>query len=209
MNGPGHRDPQGVGDLEERLRAAHPQAEFIGPPSLDPVVIVGYSPEWPEVFAAWQERVRAALGVVALRVDHIGSTAVPGLAAKPVVDVQVSVVDIADEPSYLPAVEALGLPLRVREPGHRYFRAPRGRRVVQVHVCEAGSAWERDHLLFRDFLRAHREVAARYGDLKRELAARHRHDRLGYTEGKSAFIVAVLADAEPWAERTGWSVPTE
>jgi GrpB-like predicted nucleotidyltransferase (UPF0157 family) len=119
--------------------------------------------------------------------------------------VQVSVQDVEDEPAYVPTIEALGLPLRIREPAHRYFRAPGERRVVQVHVCGTGGVWERDHLLFRDYLRGHPRVAAAYADLKLELAERFRDDRLGYTEGKSAFIAAALAGAEAWAGETGWT----
>jgi GrpB-like predicted nucleotidyltransferase (UPF0157 family) len=187
------------GEIEARLRAAYPDAEFLDRASLDPVVIVDYSASWQETFEEWRDRLREALGTTARRIEHIGSTAVPGLAAKPVVDVQVSVPDVADEPSYLPQIEALGLPLRVREPDHRYFRAPGERRVVQVHVCRAGGAWERDHLLFRDFLRAHPDTAAAYARLKAELARRFRNDRLGYTEGKSSFILTVLDGARRWA----------
>lgn len=193
---------------EARLRAAYPDAEFLGRASLDPIVIVEYSAAWPGIFEAWRVRLSGALGAVARRVEHVGSTAVPGLAAKPVVDVQVSVPDVEDEPAYTPHIEALGLPLRVREPVRRYFRAPGKRRVVHVHVCGTGGVWEREHLLLRDYLRSHPHVAADYARLKLGLAERFSNDRLAYTEGKSAFIAAALADAELWADDTCWTVAT-
>jgi GrpB-like predicted nucleotidyltransferase (UPF0157 family) len=146
------------------------------------------------------------LGPASRRIEHIGSTAVPGLAAKPVIDVQVAVPDVTDEKGFAPALEGLGLPLRTREPGHRYFRPPRGRpREVQVHVCDAGGRWERTHLLFRDYLRAHRGAREAYSALKRTLAAEFRHDRWAYNEAKTGFILDSLEAAERWAAAIGWS----
>jgi GrpB-like predicted nucleotidyltransferase (UPF0157 family) len=152
------------------------------------------------------ERLRARLA--ALRIEHVGSTAVPGLPAKPIVDVQVSVHDVEDESSYAPAIEGLGVALRSRDLGHRYFR-PAGDlpRTVQIHVIEAGSEWEREHLLFRDFLRADEGTRTRYGRLKLELAVRYREDRLAYTDAKTAFILDALEDAEGWAARVAWRLP--
>jgi len=152
-----------------------------------------------------QDKALAALGAAAVRIDHVGSTSVPGLAAKPVIDVQVSVSDLGDEESYVPATESAGLVLRTREDARRFFRPPPGTpREVHVHVCQAGGGWERDHLLFRDYLRARPEVHAQYGELKRELAAVWHDDRAGYTEAKSGFILDTLDDAGQWAVATGW-----
>lgn len=192
--------------VEARLRVTYPDTEFIGRASLDPIEVVDPSPGWPGVFAEWQARLAAALGGTARRIEHIGSTAVPGLVAKPIIDVLVSVADLDEESRYVPAIESLGPALRLREPGHRYFRAPGERRVVHVHVCEAGGRWERDHLLFRDYLRAVPEAVAAYAGLKRRLAERFRHDRTAYTEGKTEFITGLLTDAERWAAATGWQV---
>jgi GrpB-like predicted nucleotidyltransferase (UPF0157 family) len=125
--------------------------------------------------------------------EHIGSTAVPGLVAKPVIDLQVAVPDVTDEGTYRTPLESLGLILRAREPGHRFFRPAAGRpRVVHVHVCAQGSTWERDHLLFRDQLRARADVAAAYAELKTRLAAEVGSDRAAYTAGKSSFIKQVV-----------------
>ena len=137
----------------------------------------------------------------------MGSTAVPNLAAKPTVDIQVTVVDLEDEAVYRPGIEALGIPLRSRDSMHRYFRPPPGKpRVVQIHVCSVGSAWERDHLLFRDYLRTHPDARDDYGALKMALAVEYRDDRPAYTDAKTEFIIGALDQARTWAGRTGWSV---
>ncbi len=170
-----------------------PDMAILGELRNDPVVVVPPDDGWPAIFASWRWRLAAALGVVAVRIDHVGSTAVPGLAAKPVVDIQVSVGDVQDEGSYVPAIELLGPRLRSREPGHRYLRPPPGMaRDVQVHVCQAGGEWERDHLRFRDYLRTHPDRAAAYGALKIDLAARYPQDRIGYAEAKGPFIAETL-----------------
>jgi GrpB-like predicted nucleotidyltransferase (UPF0157 family) len=197
-------------DREEMWREVmalrYPGMELHGDHGGDPVEVVPYDPAWPDAFAAWRDRLAAALGPAARRIEHIGSTAVPGLAAKPVIDVQVAVPDVTDEKGFAPALEGLGLPLRTREPGHRYFRPPRGRpREVQVHVCDAGGRWERTHLLFRDYLRAHRGAREAYSALKRTLAAEFRHDRWAYNEAKTGFILDSLEAAERWAAAIGWS----
>jgi GrpB-like predicted nucleotidyltransferase (UPF0157 family) len=172
----------------------------------DPIEVVPYDPGWRDRFGDLRARLTAALGPVATRIEHVGSTSVPGLAAKPVVDVQVSVADPEDESSYRWSIETLGFGLRWREPGHRYFRPTPGLpRLAQVHVCSAGSSWERDHILFRDYLRAHPQHAAEYAALKMELAARDAADRIAYTDAKGPFIVETLDRAEAWAARIGWS----
>jgi GrpB-like predicted nucleotidyltransferase (UPF0157 family) len=192
----------------EVLAARYPGIELHGSSGGDPVEVVPFDEAWAVSFEAWRSRLAGALGAVALRIEHVGSTAVPGLPAKPVVDVQVSVSDTGDEAAYRGTIEGLGLPLRAREPGHRYFRpAPGVPRDVQVHVCDAGGAWERAHLLFRDYLRADPATRDAYGDLKRSLAVRYRDDRVAYNEAKTSFVLDALERAEEWAERTGWSAP--
>jgi GrpB-like predicted nucleotidyltransferase (UPF0157 family) len=171
----------------------------------DPIEVVGYDPEWPALFERWRRRLRDALGSLRTRIEHIGSTAVPGLAAKPIIDVQVSVPDVADEPAYVPAIERAGVAFRSRDAHHRYFR-PAGElpRDIQVHVCGAGSPWERQHLLFRDYLRSEAAACDAYARLKRDLSERHERDRIAYNEAKTEFILDAMADAEAWADRTGW-----
>jgi GrpB-like predicted nucleotidyltransferase (UPF0157 family) len=184
---------------------------ILGAERNDPVAIVAYDPLWQSRYAAWRERLARALGRSAVRIEHIGSTAVPDLAAKPVVDIQVSVSDVADEDSYVQAVESVGFALRYRHEGlgWRYFRPPPGLpREAQVHVCSVGSDSERLHLLFRDYLRAHPAEADAYAAAKRAAAARHPHDRIAYTDAKDAFIHPALQRAEAWADETGWSIGT-
>jgi GrpB-like predicted nucleotidyltransferase (UPF0157 family) len=171
----------------------------------EPVEVSPYDPAWPGLFEELRARLAAAMGPVAVRIDHVGSTAVPGLAAKPVVDVQASVPDVDDETAYRDAIERQGFALRYREVGHRYFRPPPGLpRLWQVHVCTVGSEWERTHLLFRDYLRAHPDRASSYARLKRRLARRFAIDRIGYTDAKGLFIEKTLGLAEGWADRIGW-----
>jgi GrpB-like predicted nucleotidyltransferase (UPF0157 family) len=156
-------------------------------------VLADASPEWPVRFERERARLLAALGPVARAIEHIGSTAVPGLAAKPVVDVLVTVADPDVEAAYAPALERAGYLPRVREPGHRMFRTPD--RSVHVHV------WGRDdpevgrYLAFRDRLRASREDRQAYERLKRELAGREWEDANHYAQAKGGLIEAILARA--------------
>lgn len=169
----------------------------------DAIQVVPYDERWPAQFAECRDKLANALGAAATRVEHIGSKAVPGLAAKPVIDIQIAVRDVEDEPSYVPAIESLGVALRSREPVHRYFR-PSGDvpRTVQIHVYRSGSAEERDHLLFRDHLRAHPEEREAYARMKREVSARYRGDRIAYNEAKTGFILEAMERARAWAART-------
>ncbi|MBA3778996.1 MAG: GrpB family protein [Chloroflexi bacterium] len=193
----------------EVLRLQFPGMEFMsGSERRDgELEVAAYDLRWPRRFAVWRRRLKAELESAAVRIEHVGSTAVPGLAAKPIVDIQVSVPDMEEEAAYVPAIEHAGLQLRAREPGHRYFRPPADRpREVHVHVCEVGSAWERDHLLFRDYLRAHQSARDAYASLKRRLAVEYADDRLAYTDAKSAFILDTVDAARTWAARTGWAI---
>jgi GrpB protein len=135
--------------ISRRARRRFVQAEVL-PGSArpgDPHEVTSYDHAWQEGFAIWRDRLTAVLGAAATRIDHVGSTAVPGLAAKPVIDIQVSVPDVADERSYLPLLESAGLILRLRETGHLFlWPPPAAPRDVHVHVCASGSSWERIHL---------------------------------------------------------------
>jgi GrpB-like predicted nucleotidyltransferase (UPF0157 family) len=183
-----------------------PGFEMAGEYSGHPIHVVEYRESWPVVFEDWRGRLASVLEA-ALRIEHIGSTAVPGLAAKPVVDIQVSVPDLENEDAYLRGVESTGVRLRARHHDDRYFRPPPNRpRVVQIHVCEGGGPWERDHLLFRDYLRAEPGTRDEYEALKRRLADEYRDDRIAYTEAKTPFIRDAMARAAVWAAETRWSV---
>jgi GrpB-like predicted nucleotidyltransferase (UPF0157 family) len=173
----------------------------------DPIRVVAYDAQWPTLFVEQAGALRAALGEVALRIDHIGSTAVPGLVAKPIIDVQISVAAFEPLDAFrVPLVERLGYVFRAdnQERTKRYFREPPGSRRTHVHVRRAGSFSEQLPLLFRDFLRAHRDWADRYAELKLALAETHARDRHRYTEKKQPFTWEALAHADRWAQRTGW-----
>ena len=188
-----------------RAQLADGTIEVIGASSNAPYAVVAPDPMSCAVFEATRSRIADALGATALRIDHVGSTSIPGLAAKPIIDVQISVADITAEGRFVPALAAMGWPLRGREADHRYFRDPAGvPRRTHVHVCTAGSRWERVHLLFRDYLRTHRDRAREYGEFKTALVERYPHQRLSYTEAKGPFIDETLALAEAWAAASGW-----
>jgi len=173
--------------------------------ALDPIEIVDYDPAWPARFEVMRDRLARALGPAAVRIDHVGSTAVPSLAAKPIIDIQISVPNVTDATAFKEAIEAQGFASRMIEPGHHYFRPPPGvPRDYQVHVCTIGSDWEWRHLLFRDFLRADPETRAGYEALKRDLAVRFANDRIGYNDAKGPFIEAAVERAREWARTTGW-----
>lgn len=173
-----------------------------------PLVVMDYDPTWPQTYARWRQRIDTALGPAALGIEHVGSTSVPGLAAKPIVDIQVSVADLTDEPRYADRLEGVGLVLRSRDELHRYFRPPAGQpRAVHVHVCAAGSKWERDHLLFRDYLRSDPAAGRRYADAKRANVRRWSDDSWAYTEAKTSVVLDILVQAADWARATGWAPP--
>lgn len=170
----------------------------------EPLVVAGYDPAWPRTYERWRQRIDAVLGRTAIRIEHVGSTSVPGLAAKPIVDIQVSVAELGAESRYVPPLQAAGLVLRSRDELHRYFRPPAGQpRQVHVHVCAAGGRWERDHLLFRDYLRAHPAACLRYAGAKQAAARRWSDDGWAYTDAKTGVILDILEQAEEWAAATG------
>jgi GrpB-like predicted nucleotidyltransferase (UPF0157 family) len=170
-----------------------------------PIAIVEHDPAWAHRFGALRAPLAAALGSVAVRIEHVGSTAVPGLAAKPIVDVQVAVADPDREELFVPALEWLGYVLRVREPGHRMLRTPA--LDVHVHVWRAGGEDERRHLLFRDWLRRSAADRERYARVKRRLAARDWEDMNAYADAKTPVIAEITVRAERWASASGWSPP--
>jgi GrpB-like predicted nucleotidyltransferase (UPF0157 family) len=114
-----------------------------------------------------------------------------------VIDIQVSVDDLADEDAYVPALEQLGLRLRSRDEFHRFFRPPASQpRDVHVHVCQSGTAWEAEHLRFRDYLRRDPQARDAYARVKRQAAKDWADDRMAYTDAKSEVILQILAQAD-------------
>ncbi len=174
------------------LDDAYLDAALIGGREERQVKIVDYDASWPRVFEQHRQRILAGVGAVARTVEHIGSTAVPGLAAKPIVDIMVTVDDPNDEDGYLAPLEEAGYVLRVREVNHRMFRTPN--RDVHVHIWRAGSDDEERHLVFRDHLRCSLGDRDAYAALKRSLAGRWR-DVNYYAESKGPFIRQIVEAA--------------
>jgi GrpB-like predicted nucleotidyltransferase (UPF0157 family) len=139
-----------------------------------------------------------------VRLEHVGSTSVPGLAAKPIVDLQVSVTALEPRDAYVAPLEALGylfVPFPDSPEYHFFGRPPERPRTHHLHVCLAGSDEELRHLAVRDYLRADRGEAERYGAIKRELARRRPEDRLAYMDGKDAYVKALERRALDWVSR--------
>lgn len=163
------------------------------------IEVVAYDPTWPQLYAAQEAKIRAALGTAALLIEHVGSTSVPGLCAKPVIDVQLAVLDSADEDDYRPALEQAGYRLIVREPEwfeHRLFKgaAPE----TNLHVYSSGCAELDRCRLFRDWLRVSAEDVALYAGTKEQLATRDWAHVQDYANAKQAVISEILARAEAW-----------
>lgn len=173
-------------DLDEELDRV-----LIGGREEREIRIEPYSDEWPRRFTTERDRIATALGETARRIEHIGSTAVPGLAAKPIVDIMVSV-DNPDDERALAPLERVGYRLRVREPGHCMFRT--AERDVHLHVWPAGSDDEHRHLLFRDWLRAHPDDRLDYEQTKRTLAGKWR-DTNYYARAKSPVVDRIMEQA--------------
>ena len=157
----------------------------------DPIVIVDYSPAWPLEFERLRDRVAAAVGNLAIAIEHVGSTAVPGLAAKPVIDL-VIVVEPEDVQAAIDRLTVVGYVHQgnLGVEGREAFSVPEGERRHHLYVSPTDSEELRAQLAFRNRLRADPELAAEYEALKRGLAWRFRDDRVGYTAAKTAFVTA-------------------
>jgi GrpB-like predicted nucleotidyltransferase (UPF0157 family) len=179
--------------IEDRLRVV-----TIGEPEVlsGPILLVDYDPNWPELFEREAPRIRAALGTGALQLEHVGSTSVPGLAAKPIIDVLLVVADSADEQAYVPALEAAGYVLRIREPGwfeHRLFKGPDTN--VNLHVFSSGCEETERMVRFRDWLRCNVADRELYDRAKRDLARRRWTYVQEYADAKTAVVEEILARA--------------
>ena len=172
-----------------------------------PVRIVSYDPAWPQNFQTIGAALRGALGDTALRIDHIGSTSVAGLAAKPIIDIQISVLSFEPLDAIVKPIEGLGYQFNPHNSDliKRYFGDPPDHQNVHIHVRVAGFWSEQFALLFRDYLRTHPEDAAAYGQLKQTLASNFGNDREGYTDAKTDFIFVTIAKAHVWSMETGWT----
>lgn len=164
-----------------------------------PIEVADYDPSWPLLFADIAGRVRAAFAEgPPARIEHVGSTSVPGLPAKPVIDIDVVIPSRADLPEAIARLAALGyahqgdLGITSRES----FKRPPDAPPQNLYVCAADSPELRRHVTFRDYLRAHPNDARRYAELKRDLAARHVTDIDGYVNGKADFIKSILGKTD-------------
>jgi len=166
------------------------------------VEVVPHDPRWRAAFAAEAQQVAAALGANVVAVHHIGSTAIPDIYAKPVVDLLVEVRDVAEVDGRSSAMESLGYEVMGEYgiPGRRYFRkeTPEGVRTHHVHAFEAGSSEVERHLAFRDYMIAHPADAQRYSELKRKLAEEHPQSFDEYMDGKDGFIKEMDRRAARW-----------
>lgn len=165
-----------------------------------------YDPAWPELFSETATAFRAALGGLALRIDHIGSTSVPGLAAKPIIDIQISVPSLEPVAPYAQALASVGYEWRSDNPEltKRYFREGPGMRRTHVHVRRAGSFAEQFALLFRDYLRSDPAACEYYAGVKRELASREWDDVSAFGAAKDPVFWEIIYRANRWSQDTGW-----
>jgi GrpB-like predicted nucleotidyltransferase (UPF0157 family) len=190
---PGTPDPTDAAAYDERLA----RVTIGGPrPLAGPIELQSYDRRWPGRYGLEAGRIRAALGDRVVRIEHVGSTSVPGLPAKPIIDIVLEVPDSADEAAYVPQLEAAGYVLRIREPGwfeHRLFKAPG--EDVNVHVFPARCP-ETDRMLrFRDWLRANGADRRLYARTKRELAARDWKYLQQYADAKGEVVAEIMGRA--------------
>jgi GrpB-like predicted nucleotidyltransferase (UPF0157 family) len=158
--------------------------------------LADYNPDWPRQYALQAHAIRKTLGDRVLLLEHVGSTSIPGLSAKPVIDMVLAVSDSADEPAYVPALEAVGFVLRIREPGwyeHRLLQAPGA--DGNLHVFTIGCPEVFRMIAFRDWLRTHDDDRRFYERTKRELGARTWKDVQNYADAKSEVVQEILSRA--------------
>jgi GrpB-like predicted nucleotidyltransferase (UPF0157 family) len=167
-------------------------------PLTGPIDFVEYDPNWPALFTREEARIRGVLGERVVRIEHTGSTSVPGLAAKPVIDITMTVADVLDERAYVPDLEAAGYRLVIREQepewyDHRVFKGPDTN--INLHVFSAGSVELERMVGFRDWLRTHEDDRALYEATKRDLVKRTWKFVQNYADAKGAVVEAIAARA--------------
>jgi GrpB-like predicted nucleotidyltransferase (UPF0157 family) len=182
--------PYALTDLQQS------DAAVVGASPPGAVRVMPYDATWPASAMEFAASIRAALGDTVLDLEHIGSTSVPGLAAKPVIDLVLTVPDPADEADYVPTLESMGLLLHIREPDweeHRMLTTPE--RTVNLHVFGPGAVEPRRQVLFRDWLRAHPDDRDAYGAHKTEIAARGFTRVMAYNNEKAALVYDIYEKA--------------
>jgi GrpB-like predicted nucleotidyltransferase (UPF0157 family) len=191
-------------ETDDQLDGVHVQPVV---PHNAPIVLAEYDGQWPALFAREADRIRAALGASAVLLEHAGSTSVPGLAAKPRIDIVLAVPNSADEHSYVPVLERAGYVLVIREPDwfeHRVFKGPDT--DVNLHVFTVGATEIDRMLLFRDWLRTHADDREAYERAKRDLAKRTWRHVQHYANAKTDIVREILARASA-AQENGAADP--
>lgn len=170
----------------------------INPRGSRQVVVSDYDPRWPQMFEEEKERIQAVIGEHVVAIEHVGSTAVPGLGAKPIIDIQVGVQHLSDSKKCIRPLQSIGYEHAPWADAdipneRRYFRrSTEGVRSHHLHMCEMDSDWWVKHLAFRDHLRNNPDDARRYFELKKELAPKFEWDTIGYTDAKTDFVKSAL-----------------
>ncbi len=166
----------------------------------DPIVIAEYNPQWPTLYEKEKEQILSVIGHRAIAIEHVGSTSVPGLGAKPIIDIMLAIRHLDDASACIVPLQDIGYEyapeFEALMPERRFFRRfSLGVRTHHLHLVEITSKFWEHHLLFRNFLRNHSEAAQQYYRLKQELAAQFRGDREAYTDAKTQFIESILEKA--------------
>lgn len=184
-----HKDKQSLRSDEDLQKVRVGELK----PHNNTITLVEYDPAWPKLFEREANRIRSVLGEKALQVEHVGSTSVPGLCAKPIIDIMLVVENSADEASYVPDLEAVGYKLHIREPDwfeHRLFKGPDT--DINLHVFSKGAS-EIDRMLrFRDWLRANKEDREKYAEAKRALAKKKWRHVQHYADAKTSIIMEIM-----------------
>jgi GrpB-like predicted nucleotidyltransferase (UPF0157 family) len=171
------------------------------------IIVVPYDSSWKNEFMSIGASIRNALGDIGIRIDHIGSTSVVGLDAKPIIDIQISVRSLEPMEIYKAKLEEIGFIHRFNNPDltKRYFREAPGNKRTHIHVRELGCWSEQFALLCRDYLRTSPEDCKKYAAMKYKLMKVHRNERERYVEGKEAVIFEIMKNASKWSQTTGWN----
>ena len=173
---------------------------------MDQIILQPYSEEWGNLFSSIAKKIREELGEAAIRIDHIGSTSISGLAAKPIIDIQISVKSLDNIDEFRLPLERLGYVYKSDNPEKtkRYFRERPGESRIHIHVRKFGSWHQQFPLLFRDYLRCHPLEVRLYENEKYRLAEMYKDNRVAYVEGKNVIFWDIVFRADRWASQTGW-----
>jgi GrpB-like predicted nucleotidyltransferase (UPF0157 family) len=164
---------------------------------LNPIILVDYDPNWPTLFNELRDRVAAVLGDLAMVIEHVGSTSIPGCSAKPIIDMDVVIASRADLSPTIALLATLGYVHQgdLGIAGREAFAAPANTPPHHLYVCDTQNEQYRRHILFRDYLRAHPEEVQAYNALKQRLAQQFWYDRDAYARGKDEFVATILQRA--------------